>query len=204
MGFIAPAGRTSSLTWEGKTFQIQTEFVPRPKPRVVTSIILEGKVVHKMEKMWNGKLTEENQIKIEQFLKREHQAVAGSLKKNPYDFLPGVKEEFQKQIKNLSKLNEIENPFILNYNGTLLYPSEKKDSYLDTLSKILAQTLRLGQSLTDSSRVGEITSGVLDHPPHKVIWVFYNDKIWSAFLKKGSDANESLRKMGELIQEGYE
>lgn len=204
MEFTLPSGRTSSLTWEGKTFQIQTEFVARPQPKVVTSIILGGMVVHKIEKIWNGKLTEEDQTKIEQFLKKEHQGVVRSLKKNPYDFLPGVKEEFQKQIEKLSKLKEIENPFILNYHGNLLYPPEKEDRYLNTLSKILAQTLRLGQSLTDSSRVGEITSGVLDYPPHKIVWVFYNDKIWSAFVKKGSDTNESLKKMGELIQKSYE
>jgi hypothetical protein len=204
MGFITPAGRTSSVTREGKVFQIQTEFVARPKPKAVTSIILEGKVIHKTEKMWNGKLTEENQTKIEQFLRREHQGVASSLKKDPYDFLPGVKEKFQKQIEKLSRLKEIENSFISNYNGTLLYPPEKEDRYLHTLSKILAQALRLGQSLTDSSRVGEITSGVLDYPPHKVIWVFYHDKIWSAFLKKKADTYEVLRKMGELIQESYE
>ena len=92
MGFITPAGRTSSVICEGKRFHIQTEFKTRPKPKAVTSILLEGKLVHKVEKLWDGKLKEEDQVKVEQFLKREHQGVARTLKKNPYEFLPEEKE----------------------------------------------------------------------------------------------------------------
>ena len=204
MGFIAPAGRTSSVTWEGKTFQIQTEFVARPKPKAVTSIILGGKIIHKIEKMWEGKLSEENQTKIEQFLRREHQGIARTLKKSPYDFLPGVKEEFQKQIEKLIKSKEAENPFILRYDGLILYPDKKGDEFMDRVSKILAQALRLGQALTDSTKVGEISSGVLEYPPHKLIWVYFNEKIWAAFLKKGSSADQAIKNMGSLIQESYE
>jgi len=204
MGFITPAGRTSSLTWEGKTFQVQTEFVVRPNPKVVTSILLEGKLIHKVEKLWNGKLKEENVEKIEQFLKKEHQSIARALKKNPYDFLEGEKEEFKNQIERLSKLKEIENPFILRYNGLLLYPDKKEDDLVDRFSKVLAQALRLGQALTDSSRVGEISSGILEYPPHRIIWVYYNEKLWAAFLKKDSPTDQSIKKMGTLIQESYE
>lgn len=203
MGFIAPAGRTSSVTWEGKTFQVQTEFVARPKPKVVISILLEGKLIHKVEKLWDGKLKEEDQKKIEIFLKKEHQSIARALKKNPYDFLQGEKEEFQNQIEKLSKLKEIENPFILRYNGLLLYP-DKEDELLVGFSKILAQALRLGQTLADSSKVGEINSGVLEYPPHKIIWIYYNEKLWAAFLKKGSAVNQAIKNMGNLVVESYE
>ena len=153
MRFIAPAGRTSSVTWEGKTFQVQTEFVSRPNPRVVISILLDGKLVHKVEKAWVGKLKEENQKEIEIFLKKEHQSIARALKKNPYDFLQGEKEEFHRQIEKLSRLKEIKNPFVLRYNGLLLYP-DKEDELLLEFSKILAQALRLGQALADSTKVG--------------------------------------------------
>jgi hypothetical protein len=204
MGFIAPAGRTSSLTWEGKVFQVQTEFVTRPNPKVVSSIILDGKLIHKVEKMWKGKLNEENQEKLEQFLKKEHETVAKALKKNPFDFLSGKEEVFQSQIDKLSNLKEIENPFILRYNGSILYTDKKEDKFLDGVSKILAQSLRIGQALTDSSKLGEIKSGVLDFPSHKIIWVYYNEKLWAAFLKKGSPIDDTIKTMGSLIQESYE
>jgi len=203
MGFIAPAGRTSSVTWEGKTFQVQTEFVLRPNPKVVISIILDGKLVHKVEKVWGGKLKEENQKEIEIFLKKEHRSIARALKNNPYDFLQGEKEEFHRQIEKLSKLKEIKNPFVLRYNGLLLYP-DKEDELLVGFSKILAQALRLGQALADSSKVGEISAGVLEYPPHKIIWVYYNEKLWAAFLKKSSQVDQAVKNMGNLILESYE
>ncbi|MFH0931095.1 MAG: hypothetical protein V1890_04065 [Candidatus Zixiibacteriota bacterium] len=203
MGFIAPAGRTSSVNFEGKIFQVQTEFVTRPNPKVVSSIILDGKLIHKVEKIWKGKLNEENQEKLEQFLKKEHESVTRALKKNPFDFLSG-EEGFQNQIEKLSLLKEIENPFILRYNGSILYPEKKEDEFLKGLSKILARALRLGQALTDFSEIGEIRSGVLEYPPHKIIWVYYNEKLWGAFLKKGSPIDDTIKTMGNLIQESYE
>src|SRR3972149_5978240 len=76
MGFIIPAGRTSSVTWEGKIFQVQTEFVTRPNPKVVSSIILDGKLIHKVEKPWKGEIKAEEQKEVEQFLKKEHEKEA--------------------------------------------------------------------------------------------------------------------------------
>jgi hypothetical protein len=204
MGFITPAGRTSSVTWEGKTFQVQTEFVTRPNPKVVSSIILDGKLIHKVDKTWKGEIKTEEQKEIEQFLKKEHEKVTRALKKNPYDFLSGGKEDFQSQVQRLSGLKEIDNPFILMYDGSPLYPDKKDEVFLKKFSKTIAQALRLASSLTDSSKLGEIRAGILEYPPDKIVWVYYNDRVWAAFLKKGSPVDETLQKMGNLIVETYE
>lgn len=204
MGFITPSGRTSSVTWEGKVFQVQTEFATRPNPKAISSIILDGKLIHKVEKPWKGDVKSEDQEEIEQFLKKEHEKVARALKNNPYDFLSGGKEDFQAQIRKLSGLKEIDNPFILMYDGSPLYPDKKDELFLERFSKILVQALRLSSALTDSSRLGEIRSGVLELPPDKVIWIYYNDRVWAAFLKKGSPVEETIQKMGNLIMESYE
>lgn len=204
MGFITPAGRTSSVTWERKTFQVQTEFVIRPNPKLVSSIILDGKLIHKVEKPWKGQVTLEDQKEIEQFLKKEHEKIAQALKKNPYDFLSGGKEDFQSQVRRLSELKGIDNPFIMMYDGSLLFPDKKDELFTEKFSKTIAQALRLASALTDSSRLGEIRAGILDLPPDKVIWIYYNDRVWSAFLKKGSPVDETLQKIGELVMETYE
>ncbi len=204
MGFITPAGRTSSVTWEGKIFQVQTEFVTRPNPKVVSSIILDGKLIHKVEKPWKDEIKAEDQKEIEQFLKKEHEKVARALKKNPYDFLSGGKEDFQSQVQRLSELKEIDNPFILMYDGSLLFPDKKDEVFLDKFSKTIAQALRLASALTDSSKLGEVRAGILECPPDRVVWVYYNDRVWAAFLKKGSPVDETLQKMGNLVMETYE
>jgi len=204
MGFIIPTGRTSSVTWEGKIFQVQTEFITRPNPKVVSSIILDGKLIHKVEKSWKGETKAEAQEEIEQFLKKEHEKVARALKKNPYDFLSGGKEDFHSQVQRLSGLKEIDNPFILMYDGSLLFPDKKDEVFLDKFSKTIAQALRLASALIDSSKLGEIRAGILECPPDRVVWVYYNDRVWAAFLKKGSPVDETLQKMGSLVVETYE
>jgi hypothetical protein len=202
MGFITPAGRTSSVTWEGKIFQVQTEFVTRTNPRAVSSIILDGKLIHKVEKSWKGEIKDEDQKEIEQFLKKEHEKVARALKKNPNDFLSGGKEDFQSQVQRLSELKEIDNPFILMYDGSPLFPED--EVFLEKFSKTIAKALRLASALTDSSKLGEVRAGILECPPDRVIWVYYNDRVWAAFLKKGSPIDETLQKMGNLVVESYE
>ena len=201
MGFITPAGRTSSVTFEGKKFHIQTEFKIRPSPKIVTSILLEGRLIHKVEKPWTEKLGEEGQAKVEQFLKKEHQKVARILKKTPYEFLPEEKDRYQTYIKKISNIKELENPFIFRYDGLLLYPHKEVNENLENISKILVQALRLGQSLADFSKVGEVISGVLEYAAYEIIWVYHNEKIWCGFLKKGFSADETIKKLGTLIQE---
>ena len=45
-----PAGRTSLVRRGGAPIQVQTEYAFRPYPRVTTTILDNGKVLHKVER----------------------------------------------------------------------------------------------------------------------------------------------------------
>ena len=48
-----PAGRTSLVNKDGSSIQIQTEYAFRPYPRVTTTILDNGRVLHKVERKLN-------------------------------------------------------------------------------------------------------------------------------------------------------
>jgi hypothetical protein len=76
-----PGGLSSEARFKDAKFCVQTEFAQRPKPRVTTTISLNGEVVEKVENIWERPpQTEEDKQEIERFLKRQHQQVLEKIK----------------------------------------------------------------------------------------------------------------------------
>lgn len=71
-----PAGRTSLVNKSGTALQVQTEYAYRPYPRVTTTILDNGKVLHKVEKKLNkGIDTLEEQSHMEEVIKQQHSEI---------------------------------------------------------------------------------------------------------------------------------
>ena len=45
-----PVGRTSLVRKRGLNLQVQTEYASRPSPRITTTILSDGQVLHKVER----------------------------------------------------------------------------------------------------------------------------------------------------------
>jgi hypothetical protein len=68
-----PTGRLSAVEKDGEKVQIQTEFGLYPKPRVTTTVILSGRVLHKQQKEWDAETeTQDGQHELEVFLNKQH------------------------------------------------------------------------------------------------------------------------------------
>jgi hypothetical protein len=68
-----PTGRLSAIEKDGEKVQIQTEFGLYPKPRVTTTVILGGQVLHKQQKVWEAETESEGgQRELEVFLNKQH------------------------------------------------------------------------------------------------------------------------------------
>ena len=73
MGDFIPPGRLSAYQHGGKTFQVQTEYAPRPHPRVTTSVVLDGRMVHKVDRAWEAEVESEQTRKdLESCLAEQH------------------------------------------------------------------------------------------------------------------------------------
>lgn len=95
---INPAGISSEAGSGEKKYCVQTEFAPRPKPRITTSVSLNGEVVQKVENLWE-KLpqSEEDKDEIERFLKKQHQEVIKDIKERGERFVLS-KDEAKKML----------------------------------------------------------------------------------------------------------
>ncbi len=78
-----PAGRTSLVNKNGAALQIQTEYAYRPFPRLTTTIILNGQVLHKIEKKLEKPIESfEEQAIMENRMKKQHGEVVTIIKEN--------------------------------------------------------------------------------------------------------------------------
>ena len=71
-----PNGRTSRVKKGSASLQIQTEYALRPYPRLTTTILNDGQVLHKIEKKLDRPIKSiEEQTEIERMIKRQHAEV---------------------------------------------------------------------------------------------------------------------------------
>jgi hypothetical protein len=83
-----PAGRTSSIKTMSKSFILQTEFSSKPRARIVTSVALEGQVIHKVERTCEYQLDSEDGIRqAEMAVVAQHQNLAKKIESNGASFI---------------------------------------------------------------------------------------------------------------------
>jgi hypothetical protein len=82
MNFI-PNGRTSRVKKGEASLQVQTEYAYRPYPRLTTTVLNDGQVLHKIEKKLERPIESiEEQSEIERMIKRQHADVMAIIEEN--------------------------------------------------------------------------------------------------------------------------
>ena len=103
--FKIPAGITSSVNAGDKKFILQTEFIPatgkvsgyeqssRAPGKIVTTVAIEGQVVHKIDKVYSKPLeTGEEFLQAENTVKNQHLSAARRVASKPKEFLNLITE----------------------------------------------------------------------------------------------------------------
>ncbi|UCC43498.1 MAG: hypothetical protein JSU65_10175 [Candidatus Zixiibacteriota bacterium] len=76
-----PAGRTSVVKRKGNTLQLQTEYACRPVPRISTTILDSGQVLHKIERELDKPVSSlAEQREIEESIRKQHAEVMALVK----------------------------------------------------------------------------------------------------------------------------
>ena len=77
-----PVGRTSMARQGAKSLQVQTEYAPRPAPRITTTISHQGQVVHKIERTLERAIdSPEAQNRVERTLRNQHAEIIAIIEK---------------------------------------------------------------------------------------------------------------------------
>jgi len=76
-----PAGRTSMVKTGGLSLQVQTEYAPNPSPRITTTILQNGQVLHKVQRdLENPIASIEDQNKAAMTIVKQHADIMSILK----------------------------------------------------------------------------------------------------------------------------
>jgi len=68
-----PVGRTSMVRRGRIDLQVQTEYAPRPYPRITTTVLNSGQVLHKIEKKLDEPIrSQEEQMRAQRVIQQQH------------------------------------------------------------------------------------------------------------------------------------
>lgn len=82
-----PPGQLGYHKHADKVLQVQTEFAMRPRPRVTSSVVVDGRIVHKTDRDWTDDLgPEENRQKLEAAIIEQHQATMTLVQERAVEF----------------------------------------------------------------------------------------------------------------------
>ncbi len=104
MNTFIPTGRTSLVKNGDLSFQVQTEYAYRPYPRITTTILNDGQVLHKVEKKLQQPISSiDEQTRVEGIIKNQHGVVLNAIQEDSPALEPQVAQEPAESDRNLSE-----------------------------------------------------------------------------------------------------
>ncbi len=85
-----PPGQLGYHKLGEKVLQVQTEFATRPKPRITSSVVVDGRIVHKTDREWTVELSsDDSRQKLEAALGEQHKATMALVQERAVEFIGG-------------------------------------------------------------------------------------------------------------------
>jgi hypothetical protein len=194
MSVLTPSGRLSKVGKEDQIYQIQTEFFHRPRLKITSTVILNGKTINKIETPWEEEFgTDEDLKKIEKAIRKQHQEVIQMVEDQNIREVKTPTEETSvgKSWDKLSGLKGIENLMVTNAQGNVLFTnvdSPRRTALLKTLHPVN----KLTNFLSQITRLGDFIGGQLKTESEKMVWINQRDQLWIAFLNQYMDFDSFL------------
>jgi hypothetical protein len=199
MADFIPAGRTSRIVKGSKELQIQTEYACRPSPRLTTSVISKGQVVHKIQQDLVEPIGNfEEKAKVETLLRKQHLEVLEIVRKKDFSEGASERKEPDKQsdtitlTEKLAKIEGVDKVYRLDNQGNFDSPliTEEFRSRFSYIFRTLGDIIKIFGSLSGGIR----EHGVVEIEPNR-LYLFSNGYEYYFLLTR-----RIIRKR-ELLQE---
>ncbi len=206
---MIPNGLSSEASFKDVKFCVQTEFAQRPKPRVTTTISLNGEVVEKEENIWERlPQTEEDREEIEKFLKRQHQQVLKKIKdrgeklvlsrREKEEIAPSEDSVILKAKQELSKSEGVfgyvfiseDKPMITQH----ISESEKKD-----IEDLVRRIKDLSFFLPSVTRLENFVGGILEAPESCMVFLPLQTHLLAVKLDPKVDFKKLVKGIKSII-----
>lgn len=141
-----PVGRTSLLHRGDLSLQVQTEYASRPSPRITTTILKQGMVLHKVERPLEQPVVSlDEQHRVEAHMQRQHLAVLETIEAGGLDASAGIKapvkiEELHKPLtfsEALAAIPGVQRIYRLDAKGNFAGGGESTEQFKKLFSSVL-------------------------------------------------------------------
>jgi hypothetical protein len=175
-----PPGRTSSVKAQDKTFILQTEFKTNPKRAIVTSVSLDGQVIHRVERSYSQVIESDEDFKnIEAAIVSQHESIARKIIANSADFIRQTKSI---RISRSDKLGVVSGiAYVANIEEKL---NGENPSMIYRQAELIMQ---IGDAITATSRVGALKIAAIISDQGKYILDRMDEQGYLATLKSDAD-----------------
>ncbi len=183
-----PAGRTSSVKALEKTFILQTEFRPTPRPVIVTSVSLDGRTVHRVERSYSDPYdTDEGFDAAENTIKAQHNGLARKIKANGADF---VRQTRSIKISKIDCLGVIPGVAYVADIDEKLATENPPAIYIQSML-----ILAIGDAVSQSSRSGPFVVGAIISEQGKYVVDRKDNTGFLISLKPDADIAEVIKEV---------
>ncbi len=195
MSKYQPPGRLSKVSGQDYMIQIQTEFAWHPKARITTSVILDGVVIHKIQKEWKGQLeTEEEQTMVGKYINRQHNEVEKIIKSNQefilnYSKTAGNDVEFD----NIIDLEGVARAFLLSADG-LMTPFREEEIEMQKV-QLFERLFELVEFLDHMTRWGSMDEAYLVLDEDRIMIFRYRDSFLIIVLDEEASPKDTAKRV---------
>jgi hypothetical protein len=185
-----PAGRTSSVKALNKVFILQTEFLIKPRASIVTSVALDGQIIHKVVRTYDSALETEEDLKVaEAAVFAQHQNLAKKMQTNGADF---IKQTRSIKISAVDRLALIPGIAVVSDIQEKLASQNPHGIYVQ--AKYVSE---IADAITNATKMGPIKLGAIISEQGKFILSRADGKDFLLSLKPDADIgvvlNEALK-----------
>ncbi len=205
---MLPAGLGSEAKFKDAKLYVQTEFAQRPRPRVTTTIFLNGEVVEKVENIWE-KLpqTEEEKQKIEKFVREQHRQVLEKIKKRGEKFTslkqsqkkeaPAEEDMGAKICEELSKADGVLEWVVISKEDKTV-ASQTSSPKAEEIQDITRQIKDFALFLPSVTNLGRFVGGILDWPKMRLLFFFLQKRFLAIKLDQKVDPKNLVKRLKSL------
>jgi hypothetical protein len=200
---ILPGGLASEASNKESKFCVQTEFAQRPKPRVTTTISLNGEVVEKVENIWDRlPQNEEDKKEVETFLKKQHQQVLENIKNKRADSATlglesngSVAAKGSLTLKIEEELSRIPGVygwvFLSEDNGVKAkrFSTKAKGDYSD----IVRSVKHFSGMLSSDPTLGNLQGGILEVPDSRMVFLPLPKRFLAVQVESQTDVKKLIQ-----------
>ena len=200
MSKYQPPGRLSKVSGTDYIIQIQTEFAWTPHPRITTSVVLDGVVIHKIQKDWTSDLDSDEERRIvSQLINKQHDEVESIIESNR-DIILNYSQRHEKKT-DFSSINQIEGvrrALLLTTDGVI---SPFNDEKVDPAQvKMYEQLFELIEVVDFCTRLGTMEEAYLVVDEDRIMIFKYKENYLIVTIEEKASPRDTAKRIVDFLK----